>query len=486
MSQRLRGTRRFAGLLLGMAALGLAAALPAEAHFLWLGVDGAPKAQAHLKFCETPEETTQAVPVARLAEARARDAAGKALALTAGEGEYSGPLAGRPAAAAVQRWGVVDRGGEGPFLLEYYAKGAADAAGAAADLKQPLEILARVDGGQVVATLHHEGKGVGGAPFHIHLPSGRTMDRTADTAGTVRFDPEGGGEYGLRARFTEDRAGQLDGKSYGEVRHYATLTFALPGGAATAGKAGGKPAAAGSATAANLTTDQAAPAPQKADPAAYALLKNAHDARQVMPADYPGFRAELVYQEGDKVYQGELIYHRQGETEVHLEGIDDKSLDWSRAQILNLVGHRRGGDFAQGDGRYPLQLGPDDGNPFGRRVEVNDASKSSYRVRDNRVLEVTRTLEGSRFTISVIQTMDADAGKCLANHFLVSYRDAATGKLQKVEGYRDGYAKVGGIWLPTSRTVIESADETTPTVRTLRIRKPEILAAAPAAAPGVQ
>jgi hypothetical protein len=447
------------------------AVAPAQAHFLWIMADAGSKS-SHLTFGETPDEATPDGLVARLADARVRDGAGKAVALTQGEGGWTGPVPTQATLAAVQSWGVVDRSGDGTgaFLLEYYAKGGAGLPDTATDLKLPLELFARREAGQIVATLRRGGQAVAGSPFKISLPSGRSLDRTSDAQGEVRFDGEGGGLYGVRARWLEDRKGESGGKAYGEVRHYATLTFALPDATA----AGSEPTSA--------TTEPAATAakPQQADPAAYALLKKAHDSRQVMPADFPGFRSELVFQQGDQVWRGELIYRRQGETEVRLQGADEASLGWARGQILNLVGHRRGGDFAKGDGRHPLQLGPDDGNPYGRLIVLNDGLQSSYRVRDNKVTEVTRTSEGSRFTISVLEAMDADDGKYLANHFLVTYRDAATGALQKFEGYRDGYSRIHGIWLPTSRTVIEVSDKSSPVVRTLRLRKIEPLDAAAA------
>src|SRR4028118_538318 len=34
--------------------------------------------------------------------------------------------------------------------------------------------------------------------------------------------------------------------------------------------------------------------PAKADPAAYTLLKAAHDSREVMPVDFPGFGADIA------------------------------------------------------------------------------------------------------------------------------------------------------------------------------------------------
>lgn len=439
--------RRSRTALAFLALLSLASAAPARAHFLWIAIDGS--RQGRLTFGETPDEPTPADLVARLAEARAKDGAGQPLALHREESGWSGGAAGSKAVSATQDWGVVDRSGDGTgaFLLHYYAKGAAGLAETATDLELPFELFARQEGGEIVATLKRGAKGVAGSPVHVSLPSGRSLDRSSDASGEIRFPGEGGGLYGLRARVLEDGQGEAGGKKYGDTRHYSTLTFTLPGTAAAAAK------------------------PRKADPEAYALLKKAHDSRQVMPPDFDGFRAELTLQQGDRTLTGELVYRRKGETDVKLQGADAASLDWARAQLLNLVGHRRGGDFDQGDGKNPLELGPRDDNPYGRLIVLHDALESSYRVKDGKVTEVTRTAGGSRFTISVIDTIDADDGKYLANHFVVTYRDAATGALQKFEGYRDSYARVNGVWLPTGRTVIEVAGETSPLVRTLRIKR---------------
>ncbi len=458
-----------AGRPLAVGGILLLACALAAAHFLWIAVE--PQGGAvRLTFGETPEEPTQAVPVSRLAAARVLDAAGSPIALVAGEGAFTGASSGT-AVTAAESWGVVDRSGDGAgaFLLEYYAKGATTPEQAATVVALPLEILAQVQGSRVTLRVQRAGRGVARAPVHVHLPSGRTLDLVADDEGRTEFETLEAGTCGVRSRWIEERAGDLDGRAFGEVRHHATLTLPLVAPTADVPPAASAPAGA---------------APAAADPAAYALLEGAHDARQVLPPDYPGFRCELVYQEGDAILQGQLVYRRQGGTEIALEGLDDEAQRWVRDQVLNLAGHRRGGDFAEGDGRYPLQLGPDDGNPYGRLVIVNDDLQSSYRVRDDRVLEVTRTMDGSRFTISVIETMDADDGRYIANHFVVSYRDAATGVLRKLEAYRDGYARIDGVWLPTSRTILSVTDETSPVVRTLRFRKPERLEPEPGPAQG--
>ena len=439
-------------------ALGLCAA-PAAAHFVWIDVGPGPQRVVRLSFGEAPQELTDAKLLARLAPAQVRDAAGGALVLVSGDGAWTGAAGGPGGVTASETWGVVERDGE-IFLLEYYARGTATLAEAGASTGAPLEVLARQDGAQVVASVRRGATGVANSPVYVHFPSGRKLELTADEQGDVRFDLDGAGLYGVRARWMEERQGSAEGKEFSEVRHYATLTFGATAPAAPA------------AAEADTTTPAAGRMPNGADAVAYALLEGAHDARQVLPTDYPGFRCGLVYQQGDSVHEGQLVYHRKGAPEIEFSDLDEESLTWVHDQVLNQCGHRRGGDFADGDGRYPLQLGPRDDNPYGQLIVVNDDMQSSYRVRDDKVLEVTRVGDGMRFTISVIETMDADDGKYLANHFVVSYRDEQTGALKKFQGYRDRYAHVDGVWLPASRTILEVGDETSPVVRHLRYQSP--------------
>lgn len=193
--------------------------------------------------------------------------------------------------------------------------------------------------------------------------------------------------------------------------------------------------------------------PAKADSAAYALLKAAHDARQVVPATFPGFTATILFRNGTQSATGTLRSVKAGKTTFEVTGLgaDDKS--WLEDQVLSMMGHRHGGDFAKGDGSNPITFGKLPDNSFGKLIELNDGMGSSYRVMNNKIMEVTRTGGSSRFTVSVLQTQE-EAGKYLPVHFIVAYHDEKTGALQKVEGYRDAYAKIDGYWLPASRLVV--------------------------------
>ena len=225
----------------------------------------------------------------------------------------------------------------------------------------------------------------------------------------------------------------------------------------------------------------------KADPAAYKLLESAHNNRQVMSDAFPGFTADVTFSNDGKEYKGSIRYKRGEESQVKFDGLEKDDNAWVQDQLLSIIGHRRGGDFAKGDGRHPLSLGADK-NAFGQLINLNDQLQSSYRVRDNQVTEVTRVMGDTRFTISVIQTAKADDGKYLPQHFVVSYRDNKTGDLQEVQAFRDAYQKLGGAWLPLSRTVVIFDDKTTPSTRSLRLSNHQLLPAAttqPASAQGV-
>jgi len=424
---------------------------PAFAHFLWARIEGTSANNLEISFGEVPEEPTTAVPLSRLSLARATDGQGRALALRPSSTAMTCELGpGVRVASAVQSWGVVDRIGDGTgaFLLEYCAKAALTIEDAQASTRLPLEVFVRRDGDQIVATVKRDQTPLPDSAVQVCHERAPSIDLVTDSSGEVRW-PATAGRFGVRARWIEDQAGTADGKSFQEARHYSTLTFRVPETQAVEASAKTIPAS--------------------TNPAAFALLKGAHDSRQVMPADFPGFRCDLVLREGDATWKGELVYRRRGETEVRFEDLDQESVEWTRRQLLNLVGHRRGGDFMEGDGRYALELDPEEANAFGKLIHVHDSTDTSYRVSDNKVLEVTRTMEGSRFTISVIDTMEADAGKYLANHFLVSYRDPSTGVLQKVEGFRDSYVHTEGVWLPSARVVATIAGDPTPRVRMIRL-----------------
>lgn len=211
----------------------------------------------------------------------------------------------------------------------------------------------------------------------------------------------------------------------------------------------------------------------KPDPAAYALLKDAHDARQVWPTDFPGFSAEVVFNDNGQLTKGKISYEQKSGVSLTIEGISPESKTWLVNQLNSLLSHRRGGDFAKRDGANPITFGEDDKSPIGRLVILNDSLKSSYRVRDNKVVDVTRTIAGERFTISVLETTSVENNKYLPRHFTVTYFDAKTGALKRTESFSDKHTKITDIWIPTERRVIR-ADNGVITSRVVEIHNCEL------------
>lgn len=433
----------------------------AHAHFLWAQTD-AENSELALYFGEGGDGVITDVAPELLAKAAAWTPSGQKLAPRLRAGAYRAPIdAQNHVWGAHQSWGVLDRtqSGRGVFRLEYYAKAATFLEKAGLGAKLPVELFARRDGNDALVTFKRDGKTVSGASVTVVSPldaKGATL--STDEKGQIRFPATVPGLYALRAVATDLRSGELDGKKYPQTRHWTSLCFrvAAPRNAAL--------------VAANAPANSPATGNPNADPRAYALLKEANGNRQVMPADFVGFEAELFYKDGETVKTGKVVYRRQGETQIALDGLSAPDKAWLDDKILNIVGHRRGGDFAQGDGRHPLSLVEGDVNEFGQLIRLNDRMQSEYRVKDGRVTEVTRVAGGVRFTISVLDALETQGGKYLANHFTVCYRDEKTGALQKVEGYRDTYAQIDGVWLPTSRVVYDMAQPITPRVRFFRLR----------------
>jgi len=460
----------------------------AHAHFMWSEVSEDNPPVAKISFADHPGTISEGDLVQRVVPAKAWNAKGKELSLTTTGALRTGSLEGSKAFGASLSYGVLDKTeeGRGVFKLMYYTKAAASVKDAGENLKLPLELFAQADGTNAVATLKQGKKALSKLSIHVYEPNEeKPKVLTSDDKGQVRFDASKPGVYGLRALLIEETAGEQDGKKFPATRHWTSLVFRVAGTVAP------KVPQTGAASMGEGARPTLPPGPHpKADMAAYELLKNAHDNRQTMPENFAGFTAKVMYKKDGVATSGTITYRRKGKTDIEFPGMSEADFKWAQDKIYNMLGHRRGGSFAEGDGRNPLTFNRLPENSFGKLITLNDDMKSEYRVKDNKVTEVTREAGGMRFTIAVLETIEADNGKYLANHFIVSYRDAKTGDLKMLEGFRDAYSKVDGVWLPLMRYVftsnaIKPGEADTPTMQIIKfsdikLLEPVAMAAAPA------
>jgi hypothetical protein len=190
---------------------------------------------------------------------------------------------------------------------------------------------------------------------------------------------------------------------------------------------------------------------QKADPAAWNLLKSARETSQTLPANFAGVTVEVVVNDNGKISKGVINYEAGKSVEMNVEGLSEEARGWLNDQTMSIIAHRRGGDFSKGDGRHPITFAEDDNSPAGRRIAINDQMKSHYRVRDNKVVEVDRTMGADHFIITVLETVKTPGDKNLPRHFTVTYFDAGSGAVKRTETFTDEYKLIDGVCFPTSR-----------------------------------
>jgi hypothetical protein len=188
------------------------------------------------------------------------------------------------------------------------------------------------------------------------------------------------------------------------------------------------------------------------DPTARELLHRAFDRTSRWRADFTGFAAALIVNDNGVEHRGTLQVTMPRSIEV--TGAEPDLQQWAQQQLAMMAGHRGYRTFDQADGKYMLTLGPEEAHPLGRLVYIHgDGMDSRYRVRDERICQIQRSMERVKFTINIEDTMMTRDDKVLTTRFAVYYFAPSTGQLTQVESFADDYCEVGGIVLPKARRV---------------------------------
>jgi uncharacterized GH25 family protein len=424
----------------------LAIAAPARAHFVWILPPEKPGQPARVVFSDGPHpDKPELLKKIAHAEFFLLEGGGKAVSVKATPGQDALEVALPPGKGpcllgGVCRYGVFQRGQAEPFLLHYYPKAilgnsaddprTREVAKHACD-KLPLQVVA-AEKGATVRVLWH-GKPLASAEVTVHKPGqAEPLEGKTDADGLFQLGekPAGRGVVGIRVGHTEAAPGELDGKKYQSVKHYATLTFLLDGPAAT-------PASA----------EVAKPAE---DAAATKLLADARAARASWE-NFPGFGADLEVNIDGKVTRGTMTADPKGKVTVQLG--DPEAQTWAKRMLTSIVGHRLGDG---GDLHTPCAFADEVADhPLGRAIRVlNDEFHSSYRIRDRQVIEVNRAMKDTRFTITVIENRLTPEKHYLPSTYAVNYWDLKSGALQKSEAHLQTWQRIGRFDLPLGAAVV--------------------------------
>lgn len=227
-------------------------ATSAHAHFLWLlatkDTSGKPIVQAH--FSEAADDPEPEL-LKRLEGLKIwhRPATGEAKELMVNQTheafETELPSSGDSKQPGIvlseKNFGVTGRG-DVKFLLQYYAKlytgdtSAVEKLGVTERLR--LDIVPVVQGKTLTLHVTWEGKPVADSEVVVKGPGLKGDKLKTDAKGLVKVDLADAGLLEIRARHIENKAGELEGKAYTEIRHYCTVTlrFAPVEGKATSTK----------------------------------------------------------------------------------------------------------------------------------------------------------------------------------------------------------------------------------------------------------
>ncbi len=188
------------------------------------------------------------------------------------------------------------------------------------------------------------------------------------------------------------------------------------------------------------------------DPNARELLHRAFDRTSRWGADFVGFTAALIAHDNGVEHRGTVQVTMPRSVDVTIA--EPNLQQWAQQQLAMMAGHRAYRAFDQADGKYVLTLGPEEAHPLGRLVYIHgDGMSSRYRVRDERICQIQRSMERVKFTINIEDTITTRDDKVLTTRFTVYYFAPGTGQLTQVESFADDYCEVGGIVLPKVRRV---------------------------------
>ncbi|MBX6311706.1 MAG: DUF3386 family protein [Isosphaeraceae bacterium] len=191
-------------------------------------------------------------------------------------------------------------------------------------------------------------------------------------------------------------------------------------------------------------------------------LRRAREARATWDESFPGFTADLVIQMDSAATRGKVQVSPEGD--VAVEAPEGQARAWAVEQLRSEVLHHRArpspfgaqAEFAEPEGKHPL----------GRLIRLEgDRMGSSYRIAGDQIREVNRTMGGEKFSIKVLLSRKNAEGKYLPEVFTVTYWDAATGDLKKVETFSVSYIRLGRYDLPATRTQVVSEDKDAPVRR---------------------
>lgn len=200
-------------------------------------------------------------------------------------------------------------------------------------------------------------------------------------------------------------------------------------------------------------------------PSAAALFKAAYENRYTWDENFPGFAADFVLVLAGQTYTGTCAIHKDLSVEVNTD--DPKAQEWLYNQLKDVVVHRKRSSFDTAHSKHTFSFDGEADESGAVPVTVSgDAMGSHYKLRDNQVVQVSRTMGRMAFTINHLDKIDTPQGY-ISTAYNAVFRNAQTGEITAQRKFEDAYEEWGGYWVMT-RQVVHSREGDTSTVTDIR------------------
>src|SRR3989475_3066447 len=196
------------------------------------------------------------------------------------------------------------------------------------------------------------------------------------------------------------------------------------------------------------------PADAQDDPEARELLRRAFEKTARWPSDFNGFSADLSVNVEGKEFAGTVTVKSSQGVTVSLP--DAEVQKWATGTISMIAVHRAYRTFDQSDGKSVLTMDRSPVHPLGQTIRIHDSLQSHYRVNDDRITQINRTMGPIKFTINVEDSVITADKKYLTTRYTVYYFNPQDGRLVNVESFTDTHVRVSHADLPASRRIISA------------------------------
>ena len=183
------------------------------------------------------------------------------------------------------------------------------------------------------------------------------------------------------------------------------------------------------------------------------LFKTAYESRYTWNEKFPGYSADVKLVQGADVCTGKIRVNRDMSVEV-TELVDEEVKAGIYNQLLDLVTHRKQTSFEESYSNCDFSFTQTDDNQTAEIFVSGDSTSSTYKIRNNEVVSVTRVMGKTVFVIDTHQSLDTGCGY-VATHYNATFRDSKTDEIKSVLKFEDTYETIGDYYLMTKQVITE-------------------------------